>query len=40
VGANLTQVVANESQSQVDLEAALTATSQVLNLPNLLTYLK
>ena len=40
VGANLTQVVANESQSQVDLEAALSATGQILNLPNLLSYLK
>jgi len=40
VGANLTQVVANESQSQVDLEAALSATGQVLSLPSLLSYLK
>ena len=40
VGANLTAVVANESQAQVDLQAALTATSQVLSLPSLLTYLK
>jgi flagellar hook-associated protein 3 FlgL len=40
VGANLTQVVANESQAQVDLQAALSATGQVLSLPNLLTYLK
>jgi flagellar hook-associated protein 3 FlgL len=40
VGANLTAVVANESQAQVDLQAALTATSQVLSLPTLLTYLK
>jgi len=40
VGANLTQVVANESQAQIDTEAALTATSQILSLPNLLTYLK
>ena len=40
VGANLTAVIANESQDQVDLEAALTATSQVLNLPSLLSYLK
>lgn len=39
-GADLTSVVANASQSQVDLEAALTATSQILSLPNLLTYLK
>lgn len=40
VGADLTSVLANSSQAQVDLEAALSATSQVLNLPNLLTYLK
>jgi flagellar hook-associated protein 3 FlgL len=40
VGANLTTVVAQDSQDQVDLEAALTATSQVLSLPNLLSYLK
>ncbi len=39
-GADLTSVVANASQSQVNLEAALTATSQILSLPNLLTYLK
>jgi flagellar hook-associated protein 3 FlgL len=40
VGANITQVVANESESQVAEQAALTATSQLLNLPNLLTFLK
>jgi len=40
VGANITQVVANESASQVAEQAALTATSQLLNLPNLLTFLK
>ena len=40
VGANLTTVVAQDSQDQVDLEAALTATSQVLSLPSLLNYLK
>jgi flagellar hook-associated protein 3 FlgL len=40
VGANLTAVVANESQAQVDLQAALSATGQVLSLPSLLTYLK
>jgi flagellar hook-associated protein 3 FlgL len=40
VGANLTAVIANESQAQVDLQAALTATGQVLNLPSLLSYLK
>jgi flagellar hook-associated protein 3 FlgL len=40
VGANLTAVVANESQAQVDLQAALSATGQVLSLPTLLSYLK
>jgi flagellar hook-associated protein 3 FlgL len=40
VGANITQVVANESSSQVAEQAALTATSQLLDLPNLLTFLK
>jgi flagellar hook-associated protein 3 FlgL len=40
VGANMTQVVANESESQVAEQAALTATSQILNLPTLLSYLK
>jgi flagellar hook-associated protein 3 FlgL len=40
VGANLTNVVANESQAQTDLEAALSATGQVLNLPTLLSFLK
>jgi flagellar hook-associated protein 3 FlgL len=40
VGANLTQVVANESQAQVATEAALSATGQILSLPTLLTYLK
>jgi flagellar hook-associated protein 3 FlgL len=40
VGANITQVVANESSSQVAEQAALTATSQLLNLPNLLNFLK
>jgi flagellin-like hook-associated protein FlgL len=39
-GADLTSVIANASQSQVNLEAALSATSQILSLPNLLTYLK
>jgi len=40
VGANLTEVVANESQAQVDLQAALSATGQVLSLPTLLSFLK
>jgi flagellar hook-associated protein 3 FlgL len=40
VGANLTEVIANESQAQVDLQAALSATGQVLSLPSLLSYLK
>jgi flagellar hook-associated protein 3 FlgL len=40
VGADLTAVVANESQAQVDLQAALSATGQVLSLPTLLSYLK
>jgi flagellar hook-associated protein 3 FlgL len=39
VGANLTQVVADESQDQVSEEAALAATGQILSLPNLLSYL-
>jgi flagellar hook-associated protein 3 FlgL len=40
VGANLTQVVANESQAQVDTQAALSATGQILSLPTLLNFLK
>jgi flagellar hook-associated protein 3 FlgL len=40
VGANLTAVIANESQAQVDLQAALSATGQVLSLPTLLNFLK
>jgi flagellar hook-associated protein 3 FlgL len=40
IGANLTAVVANESQAQVDLQAALSATGQVLSLPTLLSFLK
>ncbi len=39
VGANLTQVAANASEAEVADQAALTATSQILNLPNLLSYL-
>jgi flagellar hook-associated protein 3 FlgL len=40
VGANLTQVIADESQSQVDEQAALSATSNILSMPTLLSYLK
>jgi flagellar hook-associated protein 3 FlgL len=40
VGANLTQVVANESQAQVDTQAALSTTGQILSLPTLLNFLK
>lgn len=40
VGADLTAVLTNSSQAQVDLQAALSATGQILSLPNLLSYLK
>jgi flagellar hook-associated protein 3 FlgL len=40
VGADLTSVIANQSQAQVDLQAALSATGQFLSLPNLFTFLK
>lgn len=40
VGANMTQVVANESQSQTAEQAALSATAQILGLPTLLSYIK
>jgi len=40
VGANMTQVVANESQSQIAEQASLSATAQILNLPTLLSYIK
>ncbi|HXX20293.1 MAG TPA: flagellar hook-associated protein FlgL [Candidatus Acidoferrum sp.] len=40
VGANMTQVVANESQAQTAEQAALSATAQILSLPTLLTYIK
>lgn len=40
VGANMTQVVANESQSQTAEQAALSATAQILSLPTLLSYIK
>jgi flagellar hook-associated protein 3 FlgL len=39
-GANLTSVIANESQAQVNLQAALSATGQLLSLPNLFSFLK
>jgi len=40
VGANMTQVATDESQAVTAEEAALSATSQILNLPTLLTYIK
>lgn len=40
VGANLAQVIAEQSQAQVAEQATLTATGQILNLPTLLSYLK
>ena len=40
VGANLAQVIAQESQDQVNLQAVLSVAGQILNLPNLLQYLK
>jgi flagellin-like hook-associated protein FlgL len=40
VGANLTQVITDESEAQVATQAALTATGQILSLPTLLNYLK
>jgi len=40
VGANLAQVIAEQSQAQVAEQAALSATGQILNLPTLLSYLK
>lgn len=40
VGANMTQVIANESQSQTAEQAALSATAQILSLPTLLSYIK
>lgn len=39
-GADLTSVIANESQAQVNLQAALNATGQILSLPNLFSFLK
>jgi flagellar hook-associated protein 3 FlgL len=39
VGANMTQVIAEESQDQTAEQAALGATAQVLSLPNLLSFL-
>lgn len=40
VGANMTQAIANESQSQTAEQAALSATAQILSLPTLLSYIK
>jgi len=40
VGANMTQVIANESQAQVAEQAAVSATAQILSLPTLLNYIK
>ena len=40
VGANLTQVIAEESQAQTSEQAALAATGQILSLPTLLSFLK
>lgn len=40
VGANLTQVIADESQAQVATQSALNATGQILSLPTLLSYIK
>jgi flagellar hook-associated protein 3 FlgL len=39
VGANLTQAVTSLSQDQVDEQAAESATAQILQLPNLLSYI-
>lgn len=40
VGANLTQVIAEESQAQTSEQAALAATGQILGLPTLLSFIK
>lgn len=40
VGADLANVIAENSQAQVDEQAALSATGQILNLPSLLDYVK
>lgn len=40
VGANMTQVASDESEAVTAEQAALSATSQILNLPTLLTYIK
>lgn len=40
VGANMPQVIANESQAQTAEQAALSATAQILSLPTLLSYIK
>lgn len=39
VGANLTQAASDLSQSQVAEQAAISATAQILNLPNVLDYI-
>jgi flagellar hook-associated protein 3 FlgL len=40
IGANLTQAVSDLSQAETDEQASLSATAQILNLPNLLQYIK
>ena len=40
VGADMTKVIADQSQSQTAEQAALSATAQILSLPTLLTYIK
>jgi flagellar hook-associated protein 3 FlgL len=40
IGANLTQAISDLSQSQTAEQASLSATAQILNLPNLLQYIK
>jgi flagellar hook-associated protein 3 FlgL len=40
IGADLTQAVSALSQSQTDEQASIAATSQILSLPTLLSYLK
>ncbi|HUJ83913.1 MAG TPA: flagellar hook-associated protein FlgL [Candidatus Acidoferrales bacterium] len=40
VGADMTKVIADESQSQTAEQAALSATAQILSLPTLLNYIK
>ncbi|HTR48902.1 MAG TPA: flagellar hook-associated protein FlgL [Verrucomicrobiae bacterium] len=40
VGADMTQVIAEQSQAQLGEQAALSATGQILSLPTLLSYIK